>query len=87
MDSHAEADSQKKGDKPQLRTRTAHIHLPGCVAVSLVTLIWISIRNFHMYGQVANLMVVDNPPPVGFSYCTTAGPTGERLTSFWMRVK
>ena len=34
------------------------------------------IRNPYGWSRHANLMVVDQPAPVGFSYCTPAGPTG-----------
>ena len=29
---------------------------------------------------MANVLIVDNPPPVGYSYCTPVGMTRESLT-------
>ncbi|EDQ86178.1 uncharacterized protein MONBRDRAFT_11261 [Monosiga brevicollis MX1] len=34
------------------------------------------VRNPYSWNRKANLLVVDNPPPVGFGYCTPAGPAG-----------
>lgn len=33
------------------------------------------VRNPGTWSSKANLLVVDNPPPIGFSYCEPAGPT------------
>lgn len=33
-------------------------------------------RNQFSWSQRANLLIVDNPPPVGFSFCFPAGPAG-----------
>lgn len=35
------------------------------------------IYNKYGWTQVANLLIVDNPPPVGFSYCDPAGQSGD----------
>lgn len=35
------------------------------------------VRNPWGWSSVANLLVVDNPPPVGFSYCEPAGVKGD----------
>lgn len=35
------------------------------------------VRNPWAWSSVANLLVVDNPPPVGFSYCEPAGVRGD----------
>jgi len=34
---------------------------------------------YNQYGwtKFSNLLIVDNPPPIGFSYCLPAGPTGD----------
>eukprot|EP00055_Hartaetosiga_balthica_P017147 m.112598 g.112598 ORF g.112598 m.112598 type:complete len:505 (-) comp9256_c9_seq1:1971-3485(-) len=34
------------------------------------------IRNEWSWSKLANVLVVDNPPPTGFSYCEPVGPTG-----------
>jgi carboxypeptidase C (cathepsin A) len=35
------------------------------------------IRNPLSWNQHANLLIINGPPPVGFSYCTPAGPGGD----------
>ena len=35
------------------------------------------VRNPYGWSSIANLLVVDNPPPVGFSYCEPAGVKGD----------
>lgn len=32
--------------------------------------------NEYAWSKFANFMIVDNPPPIGFSYCEPAGPSG-----------
>lgn len=34
-------------------------------------------RNEHSWTKVANLLAVDAPPPVGYSYCDDKGPSGD----------
>jgi serine carboxypeptidase-like clade 1 len=34
------------------------------------------VRNPFTWAKFASLLVVDSPPPVGFSYCTQLGPSG-----------
>eukprot|EP00041_Stephanoeca_diplocostata_P019454 m.419853 g.419853 ORF g.419853 m.419853 type:complete len:463 (-) comp21310_c0_seq1:1157-2545(-) len=34
------------------------------------------IYNPYSWSKTANILIVDNPPPVGFSFCTPAGQTG-----------
>lgn len=34
-------------------------------------------RNEYSWSKHASLLVVNSPPPVGFSYCETAGPSGD----------
>ena len=34
-------------------------------------------RNPWGWSSIANLLVVDNPPPVGFSFCEPAGVKGD----------
>jgi len=33
--------------------------------------------NEHGWTQVANVLVINSPPPAGFSYCNPEGPTGK----------
>jgi len=33
--------------------------------------------NPYAWTQLANILVINGPPPVGFSYCNPAGPTGD----------
>jgi cathepsin A (carboxypeptidase C) len=35
------------------------------------------IRNPFSWTKFANILIVDSPPPVGFSYCTQEGPSGK----------
>eukprot|EP01130_Rhizamoeba_saxonica_P017347 TRINITY_DN8380_c0_g1_i1.p1 TRINITY_DN8380_c0_g1~~TRINITY_DN8380_c0_g1_i1.p1 ORF type:complete len:503 (+),score=91.19 TRINITY_DN8380_c0_g1_i1:204-1712(+) len=35
------------------------------------------IRNEYGWSSISNLLIIDNPPPVGFSYCNPDGPTGD----------
>eukprot|EP00052_Salpingoeca_macrocollata_P016263 m.130670 g.130670 ORF g.130670 m.130670 type:complete len:431 (-) comp19991_c0_seq5:53-1345(-) len=32
--------------------------------------------NEHRWSKFANILILNSPPPVGFSYCTPAGPAG-----------
>ena len=34
------------------------------------------VRNPYAWTKFANVLVVDSPPPVGFSYCSQYGPSG-----------
>jgi serine carboxypeptidase-like clade I len=33
--------------------------------------------NPYAWTQLANILIINGPPPVGFSYCNPAGPTGD----------
>merc|ERR1711959_846074 len=33
--------------------------------------------NEHSWSKVSNLLIVNAPPPVGFSYCDKHGPSGD----------
>lgn len=33
-------------------------------------------RNEYSWSKVANLLIINNPPPVGYSFCYPAGPSG-----------
>ncbi|KAK3287813.1 hypothetical protein CYMTET_4693 [Cymbomonas tetramitiformis] len=35
------------------------------------------LRNPYSWSKAASLLIVDNPPPVGFSYCSSAGQRGD----------
>lgn len=35
------------------------------------------IYNEHAWTKAANLLIINSPPPVGYSYCTPAGPSGD----------
>jgi serine carboxypeptidase-like clade I len=34
-------------------------------------------RNKYSWSKFANLLIINSPPPVGFSYCDPVGPTGD----------
>jgi carboxypeptidase C (cathepsin A) len=34
------------------------------------------VRNPFAWSKIGSLLMVDSPPPVGFSYCTQFGPAG-----------
>lgn len=34
-------------------------------------------RNAHSWSKLANLLIINSPPPVGYSYCDPVGPTGD----------
>lgn len=34
------------------------------------------VRNPYTWAQIGSLLIVDSPPPVGFSYCSQYGPSG-----------
>ena len=34
-------------------------------------------RNDHSWSKLANLLIINSPPPVGYSYCDPVGPTGD----------
>jgi carboxypeptidase C (cathepsin A) len=33
-------------------------------------------RNEYSWSKLANLLIINSPPPVGYSYCDPAGPEG-----------
>lgn len=34
-------------------------------------------RNAHSWSTIANVLIINSPPPIGYSYCTPAGQTGD----------
>lgn len=34
-------------------------------------------RNDHSWSKLANILIINSPPPVGYSYCDPAGPAGD----------
>ena len=34
-------------------------------------------RNEHSWSKLANLLIINSPPPIGYSYCDPVGPTGD----------
>ncbi len=34
-------------------------------------------RNHYAWSKVANILIINSPPPVGYSYCDPAGPSGD----------
>ena len=34
-------------------------------------------RNKHSWSKIANLLIINSPPPIGYSYCTPAGQAGD----------
>ena len=35
------------------------------------------VYNDYAWNKAANLLIINSPPPVGYSYCTPAGPSGD----------
>ena len=41
-------------------------------------------RNRYGWSRFANLLIINSPPPVGFSYCDPVGPTGDGYScGYW----
>ena len=34
-------------------------------------------RNEHSWSKFANLLIINSPPPVAYSYCNPPGPSGK----------
>lgn len=34
-------------------------------------------RNMYSWSKLANLLIINSPPPVGYSYCDPVGPSGD----------